>query len=121
MSKTPATKWAALWADAAAAGKAAGDAAVPDPMVVTTGDGAKSWYVSEGPCGFAWVNVKPGTSAFARWLVKAGLARKSYYGGVDVWVSDYGQSIARKEAAARAIARVLSDAGITAYAQSRLD
>lgn len=124
MSKSPtatATKWAALWATAAAAGKAAGDAATPDPILVTTADGAKTWYVPDGLCGFAWVKVTPGTSSFARWLVKSGLAHKGYGGGVDIWVSDFGQSIDRKTAAARAIAKVLTDAGITAYAQSRLD
>lgn len=124
MSKSPtatATKWAALWATAAAEGKAAGDAAVPEGMLVTTLDGKGRWYVPDGLCGFAWVKVVPGTSSFARWLVKSGLAHKGYGGGVHIWISDFGQSVARKEAAARAIAKVLTDAGIKAYAQSRLD
>ena len=120
---------AALWRRAFAAGLAAGKAALPAPMVVYEADGlsgdpkpeGKSWNVSEGVCGFAWVIVKPGTSSFARWLVKNGYARKSYYGGVDVWVSAFGQSYDRKIAAASAIAEVFREAGIKAYADGRLD
>jgi hypothetical protein len=81
----------------------------------------KSWYVPEGPCGFAWVTVRPGTSSFAKWLVKTGKGSKAYGGGVSIWIGDYNQSIARKEAHARAMAEVFTNAGITAYADSRLD
>lgn len=79
--------------------------------------------VSGGVCGFAWVNIKPGNSSFAQFLVKKGLARKdSYYGGVSVWVSDFGQSMEKKEAYAQAYAGVLHEAGIKrVYAQSRMD
>jgi hypothetical protein len=81
--------------------------------------------VMDGACGFAWVTVRPGTSRFARWLVKHGIARSdSYYGGVSVWApgGDPGsQSYERKMAAATAYAAVLSEAGITAYANGRLD
>jgi hypothetical protein len=82
----------------------------------------QSWYVSEGACGFAWVNVSPGNSSFAKWLVKNKLASKAYHGGVDIWISAHGQSIERKEAHAREMARVLKEKlGIKAYAGSRLD
>lgn len=109
----------ALFDKAYAAGVEAAKACVPNPMVVS-GMG-KSYYVSEGACGFAWVKVCPGNSAFARWLVKEKLARASYSGGVDIWVHEYNQSIARKEAHAFAMARVLADAGIVAYGGSRMD
>lgn len=80
------------------------------------------YYVADGPCGFAWVTVKPGTSKFARWLKTSGYGRTdSYYGGVTVWVSEGNQSIAKKEAYARAFASVLNKHGICAYANSRLD
>ena len=72
-------------------------------------------------CGFGWVNIKPGNSKFANWLKKNDLARKSYYGGVDIWISDYGQSYDRKVAHASAMARVFSQAGIKAYGTGRLD
>jgi hypothetical protein len=53
----------------------------------------------------------------AKALVAAGMARKDgYYGGVTVWISEYNQSMARKEAHARAFAAVLSAAGVRAYA-----
>jgi fermentation-respiration switch protein FrsA (DUF1100 family) len=82
----------------------------------------QSWVVEGGPCGFAWVNIKPGNCSFANWLKKNKLARSdSYYGGVTVWVSEFGQSMARKEAFAYAFAKVISEAGIRAYASSRMD
>ena len=56
-------------------------------------------YKNEGqnlmifPCGFAWVNVKPGTSKFAKWLKEKELASKdSFKGGVTIWVGDFNQS-----------------------------
>ena len=66
-----------LWARAKRAGLAAGNAITPRPMVVGTPttpfgndiDMTKpQYYISEGLCGFAWVNIKPGNSRFANWL-----------------------------------------------------
>lgn len=120
-----------LWARADKAGREAVAAMTPVPMLVGS---AKSLfsneldyskpveYVADGVCGFAWVMVRPGTSAFARWLKATGRAHAdSYRGGVSVWVSDYNQSMQRKEAYARAMARVFADAGVRAYADSRMD
>jgi hypothetical protein len=74
-------------------------------------------------CGFAWVNIKPGNSAFANWLKMKKIARRDeYYGGVTVWVSDYNQSMERKMAYAGAFARTLEAAGLKrVYAMSRMD
>ena len=81
-----------------------------------------TYYVADGVCGFAWVNVKPGNSGFAKYLKSMGRARKdSYYGGVSVWISDYNQSMQRKETYAHAFARVLNSHGINAYSMSRMD
>ena len=78
--------------------------------------------VEDGVCGFAWVNIKPANSKFAKFLVERKLARKdSYYGGICMSVSDYNQSMTKKEAYAYAFARVLSDNGIRASATSRMD
>lgn len=121
-----------IWDKAWQAGVDAANAAVPTPMVVTShsnplDDGSpveNSWYVPEGVCGFAWVIVKPGNSKFANWLKKHKLARPDhYYGGVNIWISDYGQSYTRKEAHAYAMAKVLSEeTGMEKiWAGSRLD
>lgn len=122
-----------VFAEAKAAGLAAGAAAAPLPMVVAEADvlsgaalpGGKRWYVPEGACGFAWVKVRPGNSAFARWLVKSGKARAAYSGGVDIWISDHNQSVARKEAHAAAMAEALrvglNDPKLSIYSDSRLD
>jgi hypothetical protein len=78
--------------------------------------------VNDGVCGFAWVIVKPANSRFAKWLIANGHARKdSYYGGVNVWVGDYNQSMQKKERYADAFAAVLEKAGINAYSNSRMD
>lgn len=118
----------ALWSKAYAAGLQAGQNAIPTPMIVREGNldgsakaGGKSWYVSEGPCGFAWVTVRPGNCAFANWAKKKGLMSRAYGGGVQYWVGEFNQSIARKEAFAYAAADVLQEAGIKAYGGSRLD
>ena len=79
-------------------------------------------YEAEGVCGFAWVNVKPGNSRFARWLKKEGHARTdSYYGGVTIWIRDHNQSYERKYAHAQVLAKILEEAGVKAYANGRLD
>lgn len=119
-----------LFAKAKAAGLAAGEAAVPAAMVVyeseglsdKLAEGGHAWYESEGACGFAWVKVRPGNSAFVRYLKKEGIVRgKAYSGGVDIWIREFDQSMERKAAAAGAMAKVLSEAGIRAYADSRMD
>ncbi len=55
-------------------------------------------------CGFAWVNFKPATTRFVRFLKKEGLAHKAYEGGANLWVSKFGQSYDKKLAYARAFA-----------------
>jgi hypothetical protein len=120
-----------IYAEAHFAGMKALASCTPVPMVVGSPstplgndiDPSKpTYFVSDGVCGFAWVNVKPGNSKFAKWLKANGLGRTdSYYGGVTVWASEGGQSLAKKEAYAYAFAEVLNKYGIKAYANSRMD
>jgi hypothetical protein len=123
------TDYRALYEQADAAGKAAATAATPTPMVVGEEtspfsgqvDYAKPVYVvADGLCGFAWVQFA-GNTGWGRWAKKTGVAKNAYGGGLQVWVSGYGQSVTRKEAYAQAFAGVLQEAGVTAYAGSRLD
>lgn len=83
--------------------------------------GEPTYYLDDFPCGFAWVNIRPGNSPFANWLKKHGYASKAYEGGVTIWISAYGQSMRKKEAYANAFAEFLRTQGITAYAHSRMD
>ena len=95
---------------------------IPATMFVTDINGRLVDSVSEGACGFAWINIKPGTSKFAKYLKAKEIARKdSYYGGVSVWVHSFGQSYERKMAYARAFATVLQQHDINAQAMGRLD
>ena len=108
------------------AGHEAACAAMPEPMTVVqrdpvTGKAIQKRFVPDGACGFAWVKIRPATSKFARWGKKQGLFGSSYGGGLQLWVSDYNQSVDRKSAYASAYAKALREHGINAYADSRLD
>ncbi len=119
-----------LLRDAHTAGLLAGNDATPTPMTVgtpTTPLGnqidytKRTYYVSEGVCGFAWVVIRPGNCSLARQAVKLGLAHTNYGGGVSVWVNDHGQSLERKQKHAQAYAKVLWEHGINASSESRID
>ena len=122
---------ATIYSEAHALGIKAGNECSPTPMVVGTPttplgndiDYSKdTYYVSDGVCGFAWVNIKPARGGFVKYLKENDIGRKdSYYGGYTVWVSGFGQSLARKEAYARAFAKHLEQNGVTAIAMSRMD
>lgn len=119
----PKVDYEKLWEDARANGYVAGTDATPTPMVVS---GYENEPVMDGACGFAWVNfkMKKGLGRkFGRWLIDNGHARKDdYYGGCTIWISDHGQSMARKMDHARAMAETLQEAGIEdAYPASRID
>lgn len=106
----------------------------------------RQWYVPSGVCGFAWVIVRPGTCSFARWVAthdpdgnrirkqdqqsdkhhlrytgNRPIGQRGYRGGIQIWVSYFGQSMERKQAYARAFAHALQINGISAYADSRMD
>ena len=116
-----------IYLEAIDAGNAALNAAKPTPMTVVAADiwgnpleGARRYVVDEGCCGFAWITIK-GNTAFAREMKKLGLFSKAYPSGYQYWVGEGGQSIERKEAFARAFAKVLNDNGVKAYSHSRMD
>ena len=120
-----------IYTEAHALGIKAGNGCSPTPMVVGTPttplgndiDYSKdTYYVSDGVCGFAWVNIKPARGKFVKYLKDNDIGRKdSYYGGYTIWVSGFGQSMTRKENYARAFVKVLNDNGLKAYAMSRMD
>ena len=84
-------------------------------------DYSKKTYVLEGLCGFAWVNISPARGSFVTFLKSQGIGSKGYYGGYEIWVREFGQSVDRKSAFAGAFAQVLGKYGIEASAGSRLD
>jgi len=101
------------------AGIEAGKNARPIPMYVID-QGIPIDRIDDGACGFAWIAF-PGNTSFGKWAKKQGLARSHYPSGLCIWVSEFGQSVDRKDAFAGAYAKVLKDNGIDAYAGSRLD
>jgi hypothetical protein len=93
------------------AGMAAGMGASPTPMLVQehanplddNSPVVKTYApVMGGVCGFAYVTVRPGNSSFALWAKKNKGWFKAYYGGMQMSVRAFGQSMERKEAYARA-------------------
>jgi len=86
-------------------------------------------YAPFPTCGFAWIVVRPGNCAFAKWLKKNKGADKHYNGGVSIWVSKFGQSHDKKKTYARAFADTIEKEliltqiapNMTINAGSRLD
>jgi len=84
-------------------------------------DYSKPTFIMDGLCGFAWVNISPARGAFVNYLKSREVGSKGYYGGYQIWVREFGQSVDRKTAFARAFADVLNKYGINASVGSRLD
>lgn len=101
-----------------AAGHKAAMNSVPTPMHVY-GQGTNE-IVNDGVCGFASVHFK-GNTSFGRQMLKLDLASKSCMGGLYIWVSDYRQSMTRKQAYASAYAAVVREHGVDAWTESRMD
>lgn len=125
MKTSPST----IYAEAHAAGNAAVQTTNVVPMIVTghanpLDDSSKvteQYFVADGVCGFASVIVKPANSSFARYLKTIRRTYKHYYGGLNMPISEFNQSLQRKEAYAEAFAAVLRRSGIDAYVDSRMD
>ena len=110
-----------LHATAHSAGMSAMNAAKPRPVVFYDAHNpSERYHEAGGLCGFAWIKFA-GNTAWGRWAKKAKIARENHPSGLYVWVREGGQSVELKEAYANAYAKVLQDAGIKAYAQSKLD
>lgn len=130
--------YAKLWAKATEVGIKAFEDAKPIPMVVqqltnpfdSTSEVVESWNVPEGVCGFAWLTTHPGNSSFAHWA-KKNLGASSAYGGgtrINLPIGRSSQSMARKEAAAYAMAQSLRDGleelgetKVSVHGHSRID
>ena len=119
-----------LWDRASTAGVRALEACKPMPMVVGSPSTPlgndidpkqPTYFVEGGVCGFAWVTIFPARGSFVSYLKSKGIGSKGYRGGWEIWASVGGQSMQRKEAWARAIAEVLRESGLKAYAGSRMD
>jgi len=121
---------AKLFAEADAAGRVAGNAVTPTPMIVVErGDPLddKSPIVRqyapvlEGVCGFARITIRPGQCAAARHAQAHLGGSPGCYGGIELYVEKYGQSMERKRAYASAYAGTLRAAGVRAESDYRMD
>lgn len=117
-----------IYVEAYEAGMKAGDEVGVPKFVVGDAIGlsneidySKPTFIMDGLCGFAWVTIKPARGAFVNYLKGRQVGSNGYYGGFEIWVREFGQSVDRKTAFARAFADVLNKYGINASVGSRLD
>lgn len=131
--------FAAIWAEAEAAGQKA-----IDDFSAKYGTNERAGGYDSGACGFAWVKIRPARGPFVTWCKKQNAAATvaktaemgrhyqvtsygdlAYNGGWEIWSAGsknyHGQSVDTKEVAARAFAEVLNKHGIKAMVGSRLD
>jgi hypothetical protein len=87
-----------------------------------------TYYVADGVCGFAWVDVYPANKGNTRdgkeerkLLERFGFRKNDYEKTYQLWISAYNQSMQKKETYARAFAEVLRSNGLKAYSGSRMD
>lgn len=87
-----------------------------------------TYYVEDGVCGFAWVDIYPANKGNTRAgkeerkvLESFGFRKNDYAKTYQKWISIYNQSMQKKEAYARAFAEVLRENGLKAYCGSRMD
>jgi hypothetical protein len=120
-----------------AAGKAAVEKLQVVPMIVGSETSLFSnqidyskptYFVEDGVCGFAWVDVYPQHKGNTRLgkqerkiLEILGFRKNDYAKTYQKWISAYNQSMQKKEAYARAYADILRANGMKAYSGSRLD
>jgi hypothetical protein len=121
MKKDSATEFDNLWKLAHEAGWASGLKAGGQSLLDALATKEKLSFEIHGPCGFAWITVRPAHTAFAKWLVRKDHATKAQGGGVRISVSYFNQAMHPKEAYARAFAEVLTAGGIDAVALSQID
>lgn len=125
----PKQDWQGLYDKAHLEGVASANEKVPTPMVVTMhenmfDDNSPIKYqetIQGGVCGFAWIKIRPANCSFANWCRKQEKGSNAYGGGLSIWVHQYGQSMELKMAYASGFAAILQEAGIKAYADSRMD
>lgn len=125
-----------LWDKANEAGKIAAQNCQVKGMIVYEADlfsnkplpDGNAWHVPEGVCGFAWLDIRPASPSGRKDCDLVKYLRTNHIGSYDDYakswhyaIQDYNQSMQRKEAHAEAMAKVLQDNGIRAYANSRLD
>ena len=117
-------RWAYIYDCACRAGEKAAHNCTPTPMTL---EGYKPIF--GGACGFAWITVYDARTGMAKWLKDNNIGHKSYKSGWEISVDPKpnandtwdSQSIAPKEAYAKAFEQVLLANKIKCVSHSRLD
>ncbi len=119
-----------LYAEAVRRGQDAGEQCIPVPMVVEqhvnplddNSPVRRSWEVSDGVCGFAWVLFPDCRKPFVKWLLDVGHAGKRYgKPGATIWIMSHNQSMARKMAHATTMRDYFASVGIECSSHSMID
>jgi hypothetical protein len=121
----------ALFTKADAAGMAAIAACTPVPMIVGSAKSLFSnemdpnkpqYFVADGVCGFAWIEIRPSRGGIATWMKENGYGRYDDYRRCHYMSArENSQSMQKKEAYCHAFADVMRDAGIDCSTASRMD
>jgi hypothetical protein len=95
-----------------------------DDLIAKHGSESNAFFY----CGFAWVKITPARGPFVKFLKEQKIGDRGWNGGYEVRPeitypekSACWQSMDLREAAAEAYAKVLKEAGLTCYMQSRAD
>jgi phosphoserine phosphatase len=110
-----------VYSEACAAGAEAAKNLKVTPMVINDRRTGKQHVIEGGPCGFAGIRITPARGKMVTYLKKQGIGSKSIVGGYYIFVREYAQSLALKEAYATAFARVLNANGVKCHPESRID
>jgi hypothetical protein len=101
-------------------GRKAGLDCTPVPMIVNGTD--RSFFVGDGVCGFAWIEIRPARGGLVTYLKKSKQGYYSEYERAYIFnIHDFNQSLTRKEAMAEAMAEHLRKCGYNVFANSRID
>ena len=106
--------------NALAEGIQAGKNAGVIPMEVYGKD--RTYIVEGGPCGFAWIEIRPARGPLVTYLKKSGQGYYSEYNRCYIYsIFHFNQSMMRKEAMADKMAEYLRKCGYNVYSNSRID
>lgn len=110
-------RFQAILDEANEAGRQANLKFKPAPMVVGTAKdifsneidySKETYFVEDGVCGFASVEIGPANNRFVKWLIQCGKASKhDFKSGAYIWIHNYNQSMQRKEIHADAMVEVI--------------
>lgn len=105
-------KFAQDLADSFAVAQAKAEAVTPEPMLIRNTMTGEVHTVPDGPCGFAWITVRPRNCKLAKFCEgELGWRNSSWHKRIELSVQAFGQSHTLKETFAQAFAEHMNTLG----------